>query len=207
MAGIAAVIAITHGRREAIFIILAYIWKNGYTFMAIHREWEAVKTGVFLEQYILPGCALEPISDSDAKLISNEMVKMDPWRTLGYSAAPLHIYLLQPDPALYRYAVKVDKATVGVIAVRYPWLKGAYLELIGLFPNQQKQGLGASLLAWLAQETAAHAPNVWVLVSAFNQAAKRFYLQAGFQEIGAIEALVSAASTELLLRKILRRVA
>ena len=166
-----------------------------------------MQTRVFLEHYVLPTLSLEPIGDDDAQLISHTMIQMDPWRTLGYSATSLKTYLLQPDPSLYRYAVKIDQTTVGVIAVRYPWLKGAYLELIGLFPNQQKQGLGTALLAWLARETEARAANLWVLVSAFNQVAKRFYHREGFQEIGAIEALVSATSTEILLRKRLRPVA
>jgi GNAT superfamily N-acetyltransferase len=92
----------------------------------------------------------------------------------------------------------------GVVAVRYPWLKGSYLELIGLFPDRQGQGLGAAILQWMEQETKPWAMNCWVLVSSFNDAAKRFYLRQGFKEIANIEALVSARSNELLLRKVLR---
>ena len=90
---------------------------------------------------------------------------------------------------------------------RYPWLKGAYLELFGFFPNQQNKGLGTAVLNWLERETESQAANLWVLVSSFNDSAKRFYLRQGFREIGAIEALVSSKSTELLLRKVLRQVA
>jgi len=42
-----------------------------------------------------------------------------------------------------------------------------------------------------------------ILVSSFNRTARRFYLRQGFGEIGAIEALASAKSTGLLLRKAL----
>ena len=98
----------------------------------------------------------------------------------------------------------VDNVIAGVVAVRYPWLRGAYLELIGLFPDRQGQGLGTTILQWLEQETQPWATNCWVLVSSFNDLAKRFYLRQGFREVGSIEALVSLQSTELLLRKVLR---
>jgi len=159
---------------------------------------------LFREQYDLSGFRLASPQQDDAELIAGEMLGMEPWRTLNYSAASLRAYLLAPDPSLHRYAVWVDRAIGGVIAVRYPWLRGAYLELIGLFPERQKQGFGTVLLDWLERETEARAANLWVLVSDFNHAAQRFYLRRGFQQVGAIEALVSAESSELLLRKVIR---
>ncbi|HAO32039.1 MAG TPA: GNAT family N-acetyltransferase [Candidatus Competibacter sp.] len=164
-----------------------------------------MKEGPFCGGYDLTGCCLTPPREEDAQVIAAQMVQMDPWRTLNYSAAALQSYILAPDPGLHRYAVRVDDAVSGVIAVRYPWLRGAYLELIGVFPDRQNQGLGAALLDWLERETAARAANLWVLVSGFNHAAQRFYLRQGFHEIGAIDSLVSAGSAELLLRKVLRR--
>lgn len=158
----------------------------------------------FQEHYPLTGFELLRLRAEDAPLIASAMVAMEPWRTLKYGAAPLERYLLAQDPALQRYTVWVGSAVSGIVAVRYPWLKGAYLELIALFPNQQGQGLGTAILQWLEQETQAHANNLWVLVSAFNKSARRFYFQYGFREIGPIEALVSTHSTELLLRKVLR---
>lgn len=163
-----------------------------------------MSAGPFLDRYALSGFALAPIEREDAERIAAEMVKMDPWLTMNYSVAPLERYLSTPSPALHRYAIAVDGVTAGVVTVRYPWLRGAYLELIGLFPGRQSNGLGTAVLRWLERETEPHAANLWVLVSAFNRAAQRFYLRQGFREIGAIEALVSAKSTELLLRKTLR---
>lgn len=163
-----------------------------------------MRASPFLDRYALSGFSLAPIEPGDARRIATEMVKMDPWLTMNYSVAPLESYLSTSSPALHRYAIEVDGATAGVVTVRYPWLRGAYLELIGLFPSRQKNGLGTAILRWLERETEPHAANVWVLVSSFNRAAQRFYLRQGFREIGAIEALVSAKSTELLLRKSLR---
>ncbi len=163
-----------------------------------------MRSGPFLDRYALSGFALAPIEREDARCIAAEMVKMDPWLTMNYSATPLENYLSTPSPALHRYVIEVNGATAGVVTVRYPWLRGAYLELIGLFPSWQKNGLGTAVLRWLERETEPHAANLWVLVSSFNRAAQRFYFRQGFREIGAIEALVSAKSTEFLLRKALR---
>ena len=166
-----------------------------------------IKTDPFLDRYTLSGFSLAPIEGADAKMIAGELIEMDPWRTLNYAAASLESYLSASSPALHRYAIKVDNGGIaGVVTVRYPWLKGAYLELIGLFPNRQKKGLGTAVLNWLERETGSQAANLWVLVSSFNDSANRFYLRQGFREIGAIEALVSSKSTELLLRKVLRQV-
>ena len=158
----------------------------------------------FRDECVLSGCRLVRLRLEDAEGIADRLALMDPWLALSYSAAQLEKYLSADDPSLHRYTIMVDEMIAGVVAVRYPWLRGSYLELIGLFPDQQGKGLGTAILQWMEQETKPWAMNCWVLVSSFNDAAKRFYLRQGFTEIANIEALVSARSTELLLRKVLR---
>lgn len=160
-----------------------------------------MKTDLFQDSYPLAGGSLTRLHAADAQRIASQLAAMNPWRALNYSAIQLENYLLAPDSALNRYAVRVDDATVGIVAVRYPWLKGPYLELIGLFPEMQNQGLGAAIMGWFEYVAQPVATNLWVLVSSFNEAAQRFYLRQGFTEIGRIDALVYPQSTELLLRK------
>jgi len=163
-----------------------------------------MNNSLFQDEYLVPGFRLVRLRAEDAEGIADRLALMDPWLALSYSAAQLEKYLSADDPSLHRYTVVVDEVIAGVVAVRYPWLRGSYLELIGLFPDRQGQGLGAAILQWMEQETKPWAMNCWVLVSSFNDAAKRFYLRQGFKEIANIEALVSLYSTELLLRKVLR---
>ena len=158
----------------------------------------------FEDEYLFSGSRLVRLRAEDAEVIAGRLATMDPWLALSYSTIPLKNYLSGGDPSLHRYKVMVDNVIAGVVAVRYPWLRGAYLELIGLFPEQQGRGLGTAILQWLEQETRPCAANCWVLVSSFNDLAKRFYFRQGFREVGSIEALVSLQSTELLLRKVLR---
>ena len=158
----------------------------------------------FGDEYVLSGCRLVRLRVEDAKAVAGKLATINPWLVLGYSAAQLEKYLSADDPSLHRYTVMVDEMIAGVVAVRYPWLRGSYLELIGLCPDQQGRGLGTAILHWMERETETLAMNCWVLVSSFNDSARRFYLRQGFREITTLEALVSRHSHELLLRKVLR---
>ena len=155
--------------------------------------------------YTLTHCTLRPIEgETEATWIGASLAGMDPWRTLSYPASALTQYLLRPDPALRRYAVLApDGAVMGVIGVRYPWLRGPYLELFGLFEAYQGQGLGSELIEWFTDQARLAAANAWVIVSAFNHSAYRFYQRHGFAEVGVLNDLARPGYDERLLRKIL----
>lgn len=155
--------------------------------------------------YTLTRCRLRLVAgETEATRIGATLAGMAPWRTLSYSASALTQYLLRPDPALRRYAALApDGAVIGVISVRYPWLRGPYLELFGLFNPYQSQGLGSELIKWFTDQARLAAANAWVLVSAFNHGAYRFYQRHGFAEVGVLNDLARPGCDERLLRKIL----
>jgi ribosomal protein S18 acetylase RimI-like enzyme len=113
----------------------------------------------------------------------------------------LERYLSRPDPSLHRFGIHTAAGLGGVVCVRYPWLRGAYLELIGLLPDSQGQGLGGQLMSWLTAETAAVEQNLWTLVSATNGDARRFYARHGFTQVGELDDLVRPGTRELMLRR------
>jgi GNAT superfamily N-acetyltransferase len=152
------------------------------------------------EAYRLPGCVLDRLRASeDTRSLAAMLVRLEPWRTLGYTADGLARYLAGDDPALHRYRIVLDGGTAGVVCVRHPWLRGAYIELIGLGPSGRGRGLGGDIVTWIENET--RAPNLWALVSSFNQPARRFYARQGFVEIATLEDLVAVGHQEILLRK------
>ena len=155
--------------------------------------------------YALPHCRLQIVQgETEATRIGVSLAGMDPWRILGYPASALTQYLLRPDLALRRYAVLApDGAVMGVIGVRYPWLRGPYLELFGLFEAYQGQGLGSELIEWFTDQARLTSANAWVIVSAFNHGAYRFYQRHGFAEVGVLNDLARPGYDERLLRKIL----
>ncbi len=155
--------------------------------------------------YHLASCNLRALHVTDeASFLSELLTGMDPWRTLRYTPSTLLRYLLHSDAALHRYAVVVQGQTIGVVCIRYPWLRGAYLELLGLNATYQGCGIGSEILDWIEEQTRLETRNVWVLVSSFNAKAGTFYKRRGFREIGVLKDFVQPGYDELLLLKVLR---
>ena len=156
------------------------------------------------QNYTLSSCNLRLLTPDEAFTISQSIVKIEPWLTLGYSADTLSNYLLRSDDLLYRYALVESEKIVGILCVRYPWLRGACLELLAIFPSQQGKGSGREVISWLESELSEHnLHNLWTLVSSFNLDAQHFYKKVGFLEVGKFDDFIVAGYAELLLRKVL----
>ena len=156
-----------------------------------------------LRTYRLANCELRRLDDAaDAAVLSQALAQMEPWASLGYSAKGLADYLCRQDSALHRYGVVSGGGELsGVIAVRFPWLRGPFLELLVILPSFQRRGFGREVMTWLAHEAASVSKNLWVTVSEFNTAAYTFYQSLGFQETGRLTDLIKEGEVEILLRK------
>lgn len=151
---------------------------------------------------ILTRCCLCPaLTLTDADCLSLAFAQSEPWRTLGIAADSLKSYLLREDAHLQRYVLRVEGETAGVLCVRYPWLRGPYVELFGLLPAFRQQGIGTDVLSWLEQEAKQQHKNIWLLASCFNQPALQFYHRYGFETVARIDGLVHSDYDEFLLRK------
>lgn len=152
----------------------------------------------------LDNCQLStPLTTDQALAIAEMLAVSEPWLSLKFSVTALTNYLMRDDPALHRYAITVDEKPAGVICVRYPWLRGPYIELFGVSPTQRGKGIGKQVLAWAEVEASREAKNLWVLTSSFNHQALNFYQSHGFYPIGPIQGLVTPEHDEILLRKCL----
>ncbi len=149
---------------------------------------------------------LRTLDIAEATIIAAKLAKMDPWQSLGFTSTSLERYLTRVNPGLHRYSVFKEGALSGIVAVRYPWLRGAYLELLGLFAETQGDGFGPHIIAWLISETRMGGSNLWATVSASNSKARRFYEKQGFLPIGDIPDLVQDGCTEILLHLPLKKV-
>lgn len=138
---------------------------------------------------------------NEALAMSAMLATMDPWKTLGYSADQIARYMVRDDPGLFRYLVRIEDEPAGVIGVRYPWLRGATIEVIGVAAEHQHNGVGSALVEWLVEHTRGEANNLWAVVSAFNSAARRFYAARGFAEVANLPDLICAGYAEILVRK------
>lgn len=134
--------------------------------------------------------------------LGRAIVAMPPWSAMPYSAEAITGYLGAADDGARRYVIEIDGALAGAVSVRYPWLRGAYLELLALLPGFQNQGIGSAVLDWLEREALAReARNLWACASSFNEAALRFYARHGFVETAQLHGLVADGFDEILLRK------
>ncbi len=151
--------------------------------------------------YSLALCELSGMEDQNARSISKVLACMDPWFRLGYTEDGLFRYLIRSDPALNRYAVVVSEETAGVLCVRYPWLRGPYIELLAVFPPHQGKAMGREIVAWMKDECCGVSNNIWTTASSINVPALSFYKKNGFTEIAQLPDLVASGFSEILLQK------
>jgi ribosomal protein S18 acetylase RimI-like enzyme len=145
---------------------------------------------------------LVPLEPGDHARLAEAIVVMPPWVVMKYPADAMERFLATESDTISRYRVAIGTETAGVVSVRYPWLKGPYLELLALFPRFQGAGLGTRILVWLEQETVRlEARNLWVCASSFNHGALRLYERYGFQRVATLPNLVVDGYEEILLRK------
>ena len=145
--------------------------------------------------------ALRPLLLAEGRHVGPLVASMDPWKTLGYGAKALSLYLTKSDTGLERLAIVAAGRLVGVLCVRFPWLRGPFVELLAVFPGDQARGLGREVLARVEAEPRWAGPNVWVTVSGFNGKARSFYERCGYREVAVLPRLVAPDGEERLLRK------
>jgi diamine N-acetyltransferase len=126
---------------------------------------------------------------------------MDPWKRGGRTAALMADRFSRNDPSAYRFAICVDLEPVGAVMIRYPFMRGPYLETLGLAETARGRGIGDAVIDWMAREVQGQAANMWLCVSDWNGPARRFYARMGFEEIGPIPDLAVAGVDEIFMRK------
>lgn len=149
--------------------------------------------------------ALTRMNDTAAKDLAGAFSQMSPWIHYPFSPDELTRYFTKKEEDAPRYVVRRadNKNTViGALGLRENWLRGPYIQFLGLTEAFQNRSVGEALLGHIA-ETAQHdgAQNLWVMASQFNKRALVFYQRHGFNPVATIDALVTDDKSEVLLRK------
>ena len=137
----------------------------------------------------LRGARLVPLEQGTIAPLAEAIVAMPPWSVMRYSADALARFLAAPDGGASRYLLQIRGEEAGAVSVRFPWLKGPYLELLAILPAFQQEGIRLG------------ARNLWVCASSFNTEALRFYCRHGFHPAATLSGLVADGYDEILLRK------
>jgi ribosomal protein S18 acetylase RimI-like enzyme len=132
---------------------------------------------------------------------------------------------IAPQPLLQRYGVTAEGlardlvaglergdgllvAEEGGVPVGLVWFLtagtfglGGYLRLIALQPGAEGRGLGGALLLEVERCVAARSRALFLLVSHFNEGARRFYAARGYREAGVLPGMVRPEVDEVILYK------
>lgn len=153
-------------------------------------------------EYILPAARLRPLQKIEAQDLGARLARIDPWKNLGFSASVLAGAVLPDPPTRRRFGIEIGDRVAGVVGIMPVWLRGPYLELLGILPEFQGTGTGSAILHWMESEAiATRDRNLWTCVSAPNRDALRFYEANGFRPQTRLEGLVVTGEDEILMRK------
>ncbi|MBY0559283.1 GNAT family N-acetyltransferase [Hyphomicrobium sp.] len=144
----------------------------------------------------------EPMTAEAAQSLGAALAQIDPWARYEYTGETLAAFLAGEEPGAQRFQIIVDGVLAGAIVIRSNWLRGSYLQFLGILPAFHRQGVGRSALLWFERGSeASGARNLWVVASDFNAGAQAFYERHGFARIGIIDGLVADGAGEILFRK------
>jgi ribosomal protein S18 acetylase RimI-like enzyme len=129
---------------------------------------------------------------------------IEPWRGLGYSAAPLGRWLARAARGQAVFVARAGRVAPvdGILVVETPFLLGGFIALLAVRPAAAGQGIGRALVERARREIFTGAGKRWLYVSADsgNRAALGFYRKLGFARVGRLPDLIRAGRTEVLLR-------
>ncbi len=152
----------------------------------------------------VPGSTVtfQPMTVEAAQSLGGALARLDPWAHYAYTGATLAAFLAREEPGAQRFQIIADDALAGAIVIRSNWLRGPYLQFLGVLPAFHRRGFGRSALCWFENTARADgARNLWVAASEFNVGAQTFYERHGFVRLASVDGLIAEGTAEVLFRK------
>lgn len=150
----------------------------------------------------MPRLRLEAFPVELANHFGAAFAGITPWADYDYPAERLAAYFAGQEPGAPRLLIRAGDEPAGVVGLRNQWLRGPYLQFLGITPKFQNQAIGGAVLTWWESEARSSGErNLWLTVSEINVRARAFYARNGFVEAAGLKDLVVDARCELLLRK------
>lgn len=149
-----------------------------------------------------PDIALVPMTAAFAERLGHDFAAMEPWCRYPFTPHHLSRYLAAAEQGAPRLALLSGGVLAGAVGVRFNWLRGPYLQFLGVLDSFKGQRLGTLSVAWFEGEARRqNERNLWVAASDFNAAALNFYRKQGFEPIARLDDLVCEGKSEILMRK------
>ena len=139
------------------------------------------------------------LTSEEAEICARMMSGSEPYITLrrDYEASLKMI----SDPMREVYVAKSGSELVGFIIVV---MKGAligYIQSICTAAEWRGKGVGSELMDFAEKRILSEAPNVFLMVSSFNNDARRLYERRGYKVVGDLKDFIVSGYSEIIMRK------
>jgi len=146
--------------------------------------------------------SLSPLDAASSRTLGDALAAIEPWVLYPIPADDLAAAFAAREPGAQRYAIRSRNELAGALIIRPNWLRGPYLQFLGLMPAYQGKGLGTRILDWFEAEAKRDgARNLWVATSEFNSKAEAFYARSGFTRSAVLDNVLQDGISEVLMRK------
>ncbi|HET6413509.1 MAG TPA: GNAT family N-acetyltransferase [Anaeromyxobacter sp.] len=147
---------------------------------------------------------IRPLLSADLRALSAGLAELPLLRRYGRSASKLEATLsaaLARGEGLLIAEERGEPAGLAWFLTSGTLALGGYLRLLAVLEQYQGRGLGTALLAAYEAETARASAHAFLLTSASNDGAQRFYERLGYRRVGVLPSLVVPGEDEALYWK------
>jgi ribosomal protein S18 acetylase RimI-like enzyme len=138
--------------------------------------------------------------DEEARAAATIMANSEVWQRLARTFD--HTYAAVTNPQAERVVAVLGEQVVGImiLGINVPLIKG-YVAALAVHEDYRGRGIGSRLLKHAEERIGRVSPHVFLCVSSFNDAARRFYERHGFRQVGELKDYAVAGKTERLMLK------
>jgi ribosomal protein S18 acetylase RimI-like enzyme len=135
----------------------------------------------------------------EARDCATQIAAAEPWKTINFPAEQVLLRLTNPEREVF--IAEFENQIAGALILHLDGVLNGYIQTIVVFEKFQCRGFGKKLMQFAEEEIFRQSPNVFLCVAHFNEHAKKFYTQLGYQKVGELENYLQNGVTEILLRK------
>lgn len=135
----------------------------------------------------------------DAEFCADMMAVSEPWISLGRGRQE-SLEIIK-DQLREVYIAWLKEEIAGFIIIEMIGTFKGYIKSICVSPSRRNMGVGTSLMKYAENRILSETPNVFLLVSSFNEGALSFYQRLGYERIGELKDFIIKGYSEILMRK------
>lgn len=146
--------------------------------------------------------SIRTATDDDRVWAAKLMAESEPWTSLGIGFDKCLANCRNSRHSLY--VAETGGKAAGFILIDPAGLAGSpYIKSVAVEPAMRNMKIGELLVLHAEEVARGTSANIFLCVSSFNIAARRFYERLGFSKTGEIEDYIIKGASEIIMRKIL----